>query len=801
MRIGNTLRQGNSRRLVLGKPSQRQLEFWSEESSTDGLTLYDRSGNNNHGSWVKSTCLKLNGTNNKLQNTTKLSYFDDTRNTWTIQFAVKLNNITTNQYIFSNRNGNIGFGIFCGSSGRWSVIMRNTLTTDDLIAYTQEQFTANQWSIITISYDGTKVASGLKFYFDDVLMTTSSSSNTLTADSVATSWTKSTFGAMQTNTATWLNFLNGNIGYIRACEGVHTPAEFATQPKNLIDIEFNSGHGSNVFSRIDENHLTLSGTVMTSTNWADTYNLSHSNLLNGFDKWVLTSDNSQILRVNYGQNGVPIRTTGSTITDYTWVSTHPRFTVGSNTAEARLYLPTAGVEIDFSNYANTSQLFARNLVTNYDRILFYSLRPISWGWADGIDVTYNILTNTYSTTYNVALKKNAVVDRTYQLGSTRAYTTLQQIHTHLVANPTNAIEIQVDDEQFYQPYINFNMATNINMICASGRAVFTNDKLSYLTPTWTSLGGGTYSTTSFTDPVIVPTRLFDASVLDSNGNHLLMLKQTSIVDCQNTLNSYYWDLATLTLYVHTRNNRAIDTDIKIYEYQFQLNFRGNGTNIYMENIETRGGNNSVYILSQNTNFAAKGCWFNYASLGNGLGYSSDGECFSQDCQANWNSFDGFNYHDYAVRSCAVEIDCIGSNNGWDNDLESHNGTTIHEDGRAICIGCTYENNLRNIHNVNTSIAIYFSCMANTSRGALNEFDSFNVCAGDGIDETTIYLFGGNFKGGAFADILVRENSYIYRKNLDLNGYNIYGNVDDTDYDIYPPEGYQLAKTQKYCKII
>jgi hypothetical protein len=279
-----------------------------------------------------------------------------------------------------------------------------------------------------------------------------------------------------------------------------------------------------------------------------------------------------------------------------------------------------------------------------------------------------------------------------------------------------------------------------------------------------------------------------------------MLKQTSIVDCQNTANSYYWDLDNLTLYVHTRNNRVIDTDIKIYEYQFQLNFRGNGTNIYMENIETRGGNNSVYILSQNTNFTAKGCWFNYASLGNGLGYSSDGECFSQNCQANWNSFDGFNYHDYAVRSCAVEIDCVGSNNGWDNDLESHNGTTIHEDGRAICIGCTYENNLRNIHNVNTSIAIYFSCTANTSRGALNEFDSFNVCAGDGADECTIYLFGGNFKGGAFTDILVRENSYLYRKNLDLTGYIIYGTVNETDYDIYPPEGYQLEKTKKYCKI-
>lgn len=117
----------------------------------------------------------------------------------------------------------------------------------------------------------------------------------------------------------------------------------------------------------------------------------------------------------------------------------------------------------------------------------------------------------------------------------------------------------------------------------------------------------------------------------------------------------------------------------------------------------------------------------------------------QNCEAAYAQRDGFNYHDSEVdsslKSCGLEIDCIGHDNGLRADAEhaSNNGSTMHDGGKILRInGLYYRNAGGNVADISSNTKSYnYGCVA---------FDSYALIenqSGDFWTDTNaeMHLFG------------------------------------------------------------
>lgn len=132
--------------------------------------------------------------------------------------------------------------------------------------------------------------------------------------------------------------------------------------------------------------------------------------------------------------------------------------------------------------------------------------------------------------------------------------------------------------------------------------------------------------------------------------------------------------------------------------------------VWIKGVHIQGAGRAVLIdadLATVTHqFYAKDCSFNGVddnNIGGGLAWTDGaGLCILQNCRANYNARDGFNYHggSTSAANCPtrIEIDCVAIKNGWMGG-GADNGTTLHEACRGIVVNGLYQSRDRVIHHI------------------------------------------------------------------------------------------------------
>lgn len=171
------------------------------------------------------------------------------------------------------------------------------------------------------------------------------------------------------------------------------------------------------------------------------------------------------------------------------------------------------------------------------------------------------------------------------------------------------------------------------------------------------------------------------------------------------------------------------------------------------------------------------CSYKYSGGTSGLnGFNVEGRCFtySKNCIAASNLADGFNYHNWSGSPppVSVEIDCVGRNNGF-NTGGTNNGSTTHDGGTIIRVnGKYFENQNRNIHDVNDAYSWNLGSVVFGSRGPDNQV---NFAAGTGTDTTQMWLDQCTSDGSLF-DYEARPDSRIFTHDSIDNGQIVSGSV-------------------------
>lgn len=286
--------------------------------------------------------------------------------------------------------------------------------------------------------------------------------------------------------------------------------------------------------------------------------------------------------------------------------------------------------------------------------------------------------------------------------------------------------------------------------------------------TWVSTPASFANVVDFTNPTL-------------DGDFQRLTQQPSVPDVDSNPNSYFWD--GTDLYVNTFDGRQPDNEIRVYSSLANARIsRANGET-YMENIQFHGSstNGALYCRlgdpATKHLLLAKNCQFNYCgSTGDGLDINGAFTTVLQGCMANENGADGFNYHEIfgSPGPNTIEVDCIGRGNGYTND-GTNNGSTMHDpDSIAIRVNGQYYNNEgRNIHDINGSQSWNLGCISRDSKGS-GQNDANWVAGQSGeANQSIMYLDTCDSSGSGF-DLGTGTLSTIYIFDLVSDGNDVPG---------------------------
>lgn len=228
-------------------------------------------------------------------------------------------------------------------------------------------------------------------------------------------------------------------------------------------------------------------------------------------------------------------------------------------------------------------------------------------------------------------------------------------------------------------------------------------------------------------------QVYDAKYVDESGDYLRLAAVGSLDDVNDTPGS--WFQSGSTVYVRAHDDRAPDNDIRAYLRVNSGNAVGDIT-VYLEGIAFEGGNSAFVAVANGSDVPkvyAKNCTFKYSTSPSGNCFSSRGAItYLQDCEAVGGIRDGFNYHaEGSAIPQAVEINCVGRNNGMPEDANnSYNGSTGHDGALIARFNGVYT------HNKGPNIADVSGCK------------SWNVCCESG--PTAADLGVGATEAGIYA---------------------------------------------------
>lgn len=218
------------------------------------------------------------------------------------------------------------------------------------------------------------------------------------------------------------------------------------------------------------------------------------------------------------------------------------------------------------------------------------------------------------------------------------------------------------------------------------------------------------------------TQVLDINFTDANGDYSMLTLQGSVANVDANPGSWYIDGANV-VYVRTVDSRAADTSIwPIVAGSNTRNGRATGNlTIYMENLIFIGGYAGFEFANggagQTPSFYAKNCQFLFGN-GNGLEIKGVSTSILQNCVAAKSQSDGLNYHALnAVVPKAIEIDCVGRDNGASGDDD--NGTSIHDGGSIVRLnGQYYRNKGPNLVESAALESWNLGCTAHTSQASI-----------------------------------------------------------------------------------
>lgn len=233
---------------------------------------------------------------------------------------------------------------------------------------------------------------------------------------------------------------------------------------------------------------------------------------------------------------------------------------------------------------------------------------------------------------------------------------------------------------------------DINVIAVGGTAVSSTRYEKSGAANYALQGDGTYTPTSARSATV---GAIDKKFRDARGVPSRLKLVASQAECAATPGSMY--IGASTFYVRLADDRAPDTDLVVFLGSYNGNIKL-GRKYYFQGIEFEGGNDAFY----NTNTVTAGsrlvfdsCGFIH-SMGNGLTVYGVPTVLSINCYSYNNRQDGFNYHQGTVNLLpvfAIEIDCQSYSNGEADGSNNDNGSTLHENCRAIRIRTMAGNNI------------------------------------------------------------------------------------------------------------
>ena len=178
---------------------------------------------------------------------------------------------------------------------------------------------------------------------------------------------------------------------------------------------------------------------------------------------------------------------------------------------------------------------------------------------------------------------------------------------------------------------------------------------------------------------------------------------------------------------------------------------------YVENIEFQGGY-GVIVKTGNTLCAFNKCKFLKAAQ-NGLNLQGLG-AYLVDCEASDNFLDGFNYHDDDTYepTGVVEVKCRAYRNG-NVANRSSNGSTVHDHGRIIRLGCEYGLCNGGVLADSVSKSYNFDIFSHDSTNNKSGDEQFN-CNYNALSGSELWLY--NCRGcGSRYELALTSNSIIH----------------------------------------
>lgn len=188
---------------------------------------------------------------------------------------------------------------------------------------------------------------------------------------------------------------------------------------------------------------------------------------------------------------------------------------------------------------------------------------------------------------------------------------------------------------------------------------------------------------------------------------------------------------------------------------------------YVEGIGFIGGTQSIKVYLGQIDIYFSHCQFMY-SRNNGFN-ANGGNCYLYKCEASYNYLDGFNYHSNEYIPCSLEIECCAYNNGYlnvDNTSISNNGSTIHDNGKAIRLNCDYSYSKGGVIADHTAKSFNFGCTSSNSTCYVSGYETNNTSI-HCINNCTMYLFDCVLYGSKYEISMVQGNGTI-NTNIEYN---------------------------------
>lgn len=193
--------------------------------------------------------------------------------------------------------------------------------------------------------------------------------------------------------------------------------------------------------------------------------------------------------------------------------------------------------------------------------------------------------------------------------------------------------------------------------------------------------------------------VYDETELDADGDWTKQALVASVAAVAALPGSYYIDGSNV-LYVHTWDSRQPDNQYHVFISTTYFLFQGQ-YKIWFDNINFVGLQAIGMQNISSTEFVTvhqRNCTFKYMpKAANSVVYTGV-DVYSENCVVAKNGKDGFNYHDRNGRVCHVlEYGCLGLYANGSDGEGNNNGSTSHDGGSVIRIGCrAWENDGPNL---------------------------------------------------------------------------------------------------------